>query len=395
MDPSMKKSTADGEDEAHKRERRRRTSKTASAGATTTTATDVVPSQPLTVDNLRTHRDEAERAKRRDSKTTNTKSSGADAGTGGGGGHAAVPVGTQSASVDAVNDDDDETVSRAVLLSRVAALDRQLRIRNSDCARLLQERHSLLPLRAQCESQSEMIAALHDKVALLETQRESAMETVERLQQQMKHEEHQRRVGGFQQRLSSDSGNYGGGGKGCYDSSSPLRGRPTQGPATIAGGATATTPLAVNSKIRVTGITSGGTGGGRGGVPTTRVAPGGTIVNTRAGQQIIYDSSDISSVGFQKNARLPYDFLGGPGAQQQYQRSVQQQQQQQGGGKPNSNTNGNANSSGAIGSAGEQAEVGRVMDMAMEAAAMEVKYAEVEAAEEAALRARLEALKKK
>lgn len=271
------------------------------------------------------------------------------------------------------------------LLQRINALDRQLRIRNSDCSRLLQERHALLPLKQKCESQTEMIEALQDKVLLLQAQHVSALETIEQLKKQLRNEAHEERVRGFQRQMGND---------GDADVGPPTY-RATQGPKEQ-GSASLPVTNPATSRVRVTGITpySGPSlGAANSGPQQTRLAPGGTVVNTAVGPQIIYDSSDISSVGFQAGAKVPYDFLGGPAAQEQYARTVRFQQQ------PNSKTDNNnkknnSNSASAF-DEGEGAEVSRVMNMAREEADMEVKYAEVESKEEQELKARIAALKKR
>lgn len=291
----------------------------------------------------------------------------------------AVPAERSSADGSGGAEGDISERPREFLLQRIAALERQLRIRNADCSRLLQERHALLPLKQKCESQAEMIEALQDKCALVAAQHASAMETVEQLKKQLRTQQHEDRIHGFQERMGVEGGGGKGNGNGGGDGGGgppPLRS--TRGPRDAAPSG----PDA-GSKVQVIGVTSGTA---RPSQSQRRLAPGGTVVSTAMGPQILYDSSDISSVGFQQNAKLPYDFLGGPAAQEQYHRSLQQgPPQQQSGAHP---------SASAFDDGGEGAEANRLMEMAKEEAEMAIKYAEVESKEEQELLARFNALKK-
>lgn len=256
------------------------------------------------------------------------------------------------------NDDDLEHQSREFLLQRARALDRQLKVRNSDCARLLTERQQLLPLREKCESQKEMILALRGQLDLARAQRESAVDAMETMKRRQRDQEHRDRVANAERAMYAV----------------PPQQREELPPSLSQRPSTAAPTTAISPKSN----------NGHSSPPPTastpnigRRNPGGTVVSTAAGPQLLYDSSDISSVGFTKNAKLPYDFLGGPGAQQQYLSRYSSGGDVPDGGHDES----------------EDGQVRRVINAAKDQAEMEAKYAEMEDREEEALMARIKALR--
>lgn len=251
-----------------------------------------------------------------------------------------------------------EHQSRDFLLQRVRALEQQLRVRNSDCARLLQERKQLLLLKEKCESQKEMILALSGELDLARAQRESAMDAMEAMKRQQRDKEHHDRIAQAERAI------YG------------------SGPQSSASNANNSKSGSTNKNTNSSSPKSTAL------VPNIgRRNPGGTVVNTAAGPQLLFDSSDISSVGFVKNGRLPCDFLGGPSAQEAYLARYNGY----GGGSGGSADGGVAPDGGNDES--EDAQVRRVIDAAKDQAEMEAKYAEMENKEEEALMARIKALR--
>lgn len=287
-----------------------------------------------------------------------------------------------------------EHQSRDFLLQRVRALEQQLTVRNGDCARLLAERQQLLPLKEKCESQREMILALRGELDLAKAQRESAVDAMETMKRRQRDQEHRDRV------QHAERAMYGASGASAAKAApaapamtsttllSPTQGHPGVRPATAApnnsghnsnsnsNNATATVTNGVVSPKAPSPSASSST-------PNIgRRNPGGTVVSTAAGPQLLYDSSDISSVGFTKNAKLPYDFLGGPGAQQQY---LARYSGGGGSGRGDEPDGGHDES--------EDGQVRRVIAAAKDQADMEAKYAEMEDKEEEALMARIKALR--
>lgn len=243
--------------------------------------------------------------------------------------------------------------SEEFLVQRVQALERQLMIRNADCARLLEERKQLLPLREKCESQREMLSALREQLDLAKAQRESANDAMEAMRREQRDKEHRDRVERAQHSMygANDAPKPAASSSDAVLASAPTVGKP---------------PTAQGSNTH-----------------NTRRAPGGTVVTTATGPQIMYDSSDISSVGFATNSKLPYDFLGGPGAQVQYLARHRKDNQASGGGdEPEGGVD-----------ASEDGEVRRTMAAAMEQVQLDAKYAELEDKEHEALVARLKALR--
>ncbi|CAD2217740.1 hypothetical protein AGDE_14673 [Angomonas deanei] len=216
------------------------------------------------------------------------------------------------------------------LVQRVQALERQLKIRNSDCSRLLQERHELLPLKEKCNSQREMILALKEQLEIAKVEKASALEAVERYRKEERNAIHQERIG--------------------------------QAEAAMGGRAT--------PKIRVKSISDSPPPSKSGNSSVSPLPPGGTVVQTSLGPQVIYNSSDISTVGFSKQSK-PVDFLGGD------MRFTQ----------------GKAGTGAHAGGSGD--EVKDLMERAKDEANTELKYAEYEEDEDRKLHARLEALKKR
>ncbi|KAG5493535.1 hypothetical protein JIQ42_01905 [Leishmania sp. Namibia] len=268
----------------------------------------------------------------------------------------AVTTPTSPPSPPAPDVDNLEGESKDFLIQRVRALERQLRIRNSDCARLFEDRKELAILKQKCESQREMILALRDQLDLAQAQRDSANDAMEAMKRQQRDKEHRDRVA-YAERA-------------------------------IYGASVAPRDTAGNTK-RPENCISSGSNAAPNATPAsaaqrnnTRCAPGGTVINTASGPQIIYDSSDISSVGFARSAKLPYDFLGGPGAQLQYLSryhggSHAEAEEELGGGHD----------------ASEEAQVRRTMAAAAEASQLDAKYAEMEDKEHRALLARIKALR--
>lgn len=251
------------------------------------------------------------------------------------------------------------------LLQRVEAVERQLKIRNADCARLLHERQQLLPLKEKVESQREMILALREQLALARAQMASAVEALEAREKADRDAAHQQRVQGFHAKMN--------GAPPPPPLQPPQHQQHQQQPSSPASPSSASRARIVAVEER-SPVPNGGS--------KQRRVSGGTVVATGAGPQIILDSSDISSVGFSKRSALPYDFLGGPMAQQQY-REQQQPQPQLGPVASGSN------------SAEEDDEVARVMDMAREAAMLDIQYAQVKDHEEEELRRRVTALRQR
>ncbi|KAG5469385.1 hypothetical protein LSCM1_02602 [Leishmania martiniquensis] len=249
-----------------------------------------------------------------------------------------------------------ENESKDFLIQRVRALERQLKIRNSDCARLLEDRTQLAILKQKCESKREMILALREQLGLAQAQRESAEEAMEAMKRQQRDKEHRERVANAKRTI-------------CSTNAFP-RAR-------------------VSGTDRHQGFISSGGNAAPKAAPAsaarshhTPCPPGGTVVNTASGPQIIYDSSDISSVGFTKNAKLPYDFLGGPEAQLQYLARYPEIA--------------DAEAEEELGcghDASEEAQVRRTMEVAAEAVNLDAKYAEMEEKEHRALMARVKALR--
>jgi hypothetical protein len=253
-------------------------------------------------------------------------------------------------------DDDLEKQSKEFLLQRVRALERQLKVRNDDCARLLNERQQLLPLKEKCASQKEMILALRGQLDLAQAQRESAVDAMEMMKRRQRDQEHRDRIAHAEWAMYS----------GAPGSASATPPPPSQSTTTANRLSTAMPGSSTQPPSSAPNI--------------GRRNPGGTVVNTAVGPQLLYDSSDISSVGFTKNAKLPYDFLGGPGAQQQYLARYN------GGGDRGEMPDGGHDAS-------EDAQVRRVIAAAKDQADVETKYAEMEDKEEAALMARIKALR--
>ncbi|KAI5686959.1 hypothetical protein MNV84_06993 [Leishmania braziliensis] len=243
-----------------------------------------------------------------------------------------------------------EGQSKDFLIQRVRALERQLKIRNSDCARLLEERKQLLPLKEKCESQREMIVALRDQLNLAKVQCESANDAMEEMKRRQRNKEHRERVAYAERAL--------------YGANAP--------PGSTTGN---TSRPATSSSANATPASAPRSN-------DMRRAPGGTVVNTTSGPQIIYDSSDISSVGFTKNAKLPYDFLGGPGVQLQYLSPYHGNSCSGAGEEPEGGCD-----------ASDDAQVRRTMATAAEAIEMDAKHTEKEDEEYQALVARLKALR--
>lgn len=263
----------------------------------------------------------------------------------GSGDQAAKERGGASSPVRVLRDDVElQDQPRNFLIQRVTALERQLKIRNADCARLLNERQQLLPLRDRCASQKEVILALRSELELAQAQRESALLAVEGMRSRQRDDEHRRRVERFSEELRSNG---------------------------------AANPAAISCpppKPSIHVLHHPSTGGGTAPTPapSSRV-PGGTVVSTSAGPQVIYDSSDISSVGFHKKKTLPYDFLGGPGAQQQYMvASVVPAR---------------------LVDASEDAQTSDMMAAVKEEVGLDAQYAELRDEEERSLQARLKALR--
>ncbi|KPI87970.1 hypothetical protein ABL78_2961 [Leptomonas seymouri] len=238
--------------------------------------------------------------------------------------------------------EDLEHQSKEFLLQRVRALEQQLTTRNRDCARLLADRQQLLPLQEKCESQKEMILALRGQLDVAHAQRDSAIEAMEAMARRQRDQEHRARIDNAERAMYGQPQHAA--------ASSPPK------PATSSSASSKQTTSFPNIGRR---------------------NPGGTVVNTTAGPQLLYDSSDISSVGFTKNARLPYDFLGGPGAQQQYLSRYSGSGEVPDGGHDES----------------KDAQVSRVINAAKDQVQIEAKHAEMEDEEEAALMARLKALR--
>ncbi|EPY30838.1 hypothetical protein STCU_03865 [Strigomonas culicis] len=250
-----------------------------------------------------------------------------------------------SPSVDAAAEAELLKQSKEFLVRRVMALERQLKIRNADCARLLQERHQLLPLKEKCESQKEMILALKDQVHLLQVEKGSALESLEAMRREQRDAEHQQRMKKVEQVVG-----------------------PRPAAASAGGSSTYTAPQLQRQGVRILSVQDASP-------PPPSRPPGGTVVNTSVGPQILYDSSDISSVGFAKQTR-PMDFLGGAGAANTLAPA----------------THPGPGHAGAV-DAAEEADVRRLMAMAKEGAELDVKYAGIQDEEERALRARIDALK--
>ncbi|CAC9531378.1 hypothetical protein conserved [Leishmania donovani] len=250
-----------------------------------------------------------------------------------------------------------ECQSKDFLIQRVQALERQLKIRNSDCARLLEERQQLLPLKEKCESQREMILALRDQLNLAQAQHESVIDALEEMKRQQRDKEHRERVAHAERVIygasAAPKATAGGTNRPETSSSPATNAAPSYKPASA---------LRANNPARR--------------------APGGTVVNTSSGPQIIYDSSDISSVGFTKNAKLPYDFLGGPGAQLQYLAPSRGSAGKEAGEQPEGGFD-----------ASDDAQVRRTMAAAAEAIELDAKHAEMEEKEHRALLERLKALR--
>ncbi|KPA76652.1 hypothetical protein ABB37_07506 [Leptomonas pyrrhocoris] len=266
-----------------------------------------------------------------------------------------IPHATPSAAVAAPEVDDLEHQSKEFLLQRVRALERQLTIRNSDCARLLADRQQLLQAREKCASQRETILALQGQLDLARAQRESAVDAMETMKRRQRDQEHRDRIGNAER---------------------AMYGRPQS----VAGAPPPPSNPPFSSPPATSSSGGSGSTGAKPSVATPNIGrrnPGGTVVNTAAGPQLLYDSSDISSVGFTKNARLPYDFLGGPGAQQQYLARYSGEGDVPDGGHNES----------------EDAQVRRVINAAKDQADLEAKYAEMEDKEEEALMARIKALR--
>ncbi|KAK7194697.1 hypothetical protein NESM_000389000 [Novymonas esmeraldas] len=245
--------------------------------------------------------------------------------------------------------------SKEFLIRRVQALERQLTIRNNDCARLLEERSQLLPLREKCESQREMILALRSQLDLAQAQRESANDAMEAMKRQQRDTEHRERIERAERAMYGAAG-------GPKTNAAGLR-KPDITTPSPSGAPPAPSPPSSH-------------------MHPARRAPGGTVVNTASGPQILYNSSDISSVGFATNARLPYDFLGGPGAQVQYLTRH----------RNNAGRDAAEEPEGGV-DASDDAQVRRTMAAAAEAVQMDTKYAEMEDKEHEALLARLKALR--
>ncbi|GET91856.1 hypothetical protein, conserved [Leishmania tarentolae] len=234
---------------------------------------------------------------------------------------------------------------------------RELKMRNRDCALLLEERQQLLPLKEKCESQKEMILALRDQLNLAHAQLESATDALEEMKRQQRDKEHRERVAHAERVV--------------YGASASTRGATggTSGPQTATSHTGNVVPSAKPASAQ------------RANNPTRR-APGGTVVNTSSGPQIIYDVSDISSVGFTKNAKLPYDFLGGPGAQLQYLAPSHGSAEEDAGEQLEGGCD-----------ASEDAQVRHTMATAAEAIQLDAKHAEIEEREHMALLERLKALR--
>lgn len=243
--------------------------------------------------------------------------------------------------------------SKDFLVQRVFALERQLKIRNADCSRLLAERHELLPLRDECKSQKELIVTLQDKIQILTAQHASALESVDAMKKKLRDEEHQRRMLRYRDKLENN------------DQGPPPPSAPRM---TVMKANPAPSGMAMQTP------TPQRCGGGSARDRQPPPMPGGTIVTTSTGPQIMYDSSDISSVGFTTKGVAPCDFRRGPIAQQQHVVKCHGEHLDS-----------------------EEGEEGiyRVMQMAREEAEMDVKYAEVQNHEEKELRDRFNALRER
>ncbi|KAG5495072.1 hypothetical protein JKF63_02125 [Porcisia hertigi] len=249
-----------------------------------------------------------------------------------------------------------ESQSTDFLVQRVRALEREMKIRNSDCARLLEERKGLLPLKEKCESQREMISALQDQLQLAQAKLESAEDAIEAMKRQQRDREHRERMAHTERALYGANVEPGAttGGTKRPDPSSALASEaaPRHGPA-----------CSVASK-------------------NMQPPPGGTVVVTAFGPQLTYDNSDISSIGFTKKAKLPHDFLGGPGTQLRYLST-----------HVGNAGRGTAEEPEADHDVSEDAQVHSIMASTAEAIELDSKYANREDKEHEALMARIRALR--
>ncbi|CCW63115.1 unnamed protein product [Phytomonas sp. EM1] len=226
-----------------------------------------------------------------------------------------------------------QSYSKEYLIRRVVILEHELKKQNSACAHLLQQCRALSPLRKENEAQKEMIVSQQRQIELLQAEKASSSEQIRLLRKEISDKEHQERVDRVRNVIGKE-------------------------------------PPRNASDI--------GAGSGR----PRGALPGGTVVNTRMGPQIVYDSSSISSVGFSRDVAIPLDFLGGP--------DVQSQLQQRGSGARSKGLAGPQNADRS-----EEAGLHQVLQIAKDEAKLSQKYREMERREEQELQARLEALRLK
>ncbi|ORC90567.1 uncharacterized protein TM35_000083650 [Trypanosoma theileri] len=161
------------------------------------------------------------------------------------------------------------------LRTKVSVLERELKLRNAECAKLRQDLQELSQVKQTNESQRDVITGLRNQLELTSVAHASAMEMIEKMKKEIRDKEHRERVESLNARLNEHK-------------PSP------SGTSNVASLSNASAP--------------------------TRGTSGGVVL-TSSGPQIICNSSGISSLGFAQVQR-PVDFLGG------VQKGTQQQQQQ-------------------------------------------------------------------
>lgn len=176
-----------------------------------------------------------------------------------------IAIQSSSRAPDCMNEGLDlEAQTKEFLIERVLVLERQLKIRNSDCSRLLLDRHELQQRRQEQNrppGSAERMRALEREVEDLRRRNHELSELVRELQQQQQH---------HQQGKSSDP---------LYPASQP-RYSPVQGQGV---GSRPSTPQKLGSRV--------------------------TIFNTEMGPQVVYDS------GVYLDAPMDNSYVSSPGGE--------------------------------------------------------------------------------